>query len=328
MNFLKSASREAAERTIRKAATIIIWLSTIALAGLTIIVHPAVGQTPPGGFLYIVLLSSALALRRSKSRVAAGLLVFLSACGVVTGLLLLWSLWDWANSGHETPTTILKFAIALSIFSTFSLWITVRALQATMMLKKAFKNEPPPLPVTPNPRVMEQTCSMALGGEASDHFPHDEEFFYSPAAPIGRLRQWKIALSLAVVGALAAPFAFGTYKARPWYEVPVPLTAQQKEELASDLRTTNEELASDDCRFHNGYERWCRNLEDFKREIARELETDTREEARDDRSKYWMMNVGVAAATAVSLFGLAYSIPMLIRGVAFLARRYWRWLNA
>jgi hypothetical protein len=77
------------------------------------------------------------------------------------------------------------------------------------MLKKAFKNEPPPfgearqhdiepgtatianqglrtaggVPVIPNSRVMEphttKTCSMALGGmpfEASDHFPNDEKW--------------------------------------------------------------------------------------------------------------------------------------------------------
>jgi hypothetical protein len=51
--------------------------------------------------------------------------------------------------------------------------------------------------------------------------------------PTVRLRQWKIALSLAVVGALAAPFAFGTYKARPTYSVRVPLTAQEKEAAAA-----------------------------------------------------------------------------------------------
>ena len=47
-----------------------------------------------------------------------------------------------------------------------------------------------------------------------------------------------------------------------------------------------------------------------------------------DLLQYLAMNVGVAAATAFSLFGLAYLIPMLIRGVVFLAQRCWRWLNA
>jgi hypothetical protein len=65
-------------------------------------------------------------------------------------------------------------------------------------------------------------------------------------------------------------------------------------------------------------------------DIRAELESgmSTRSESHADLPKYWMMNLGTATATAVSLFGLAFLIPVLIRGVAFLARRYWRWLNA
>jgi hypothetical protein len=40
------------------------------------------------------------------------------------------------------------------------------------------------------------------------------------------------------------------------------------------------------------------------------------------------MNAGVAGATFVSVFGLAFLIPMLIYGLAFLAQRYWKWLKA
>jgi hypothetical protein len=158
----------------------------------------------------------------------------------------------------------------------------------------------------------------------------------SPAAPIGRLRQWKIALSLAVVGALAAPFAFGTYEAQPTYSVWVPLTAQEKENLANFLRT-------DDCKFLGKADQILCSIfpgaEIQKEPIRRELERGARETSHADLPKYWMMNVGIAAATAAGLFsltflipmlirGIAFLIPMLIRGVAFLARRYWRWLNA
>ncbi|MBN8978447.1 MAG: hypothetical protein J0I08_18405 [Rhizobiales bacterium] len=55
-------------------------------------------------------------------------------------------------------------------------------------------------------------------------------------------RHKKIALSLAIVGALASPFVFRTYKASPLYAVWVPLTPQQKENLAASLQ------ASNDCR--------------------------------------------------------------------------------
>jgi hypothetical protein len=147
---------------------------------------------------------------------------------------------------------------------------------------------------------------------------------------IGRPRQWKIALSLAVVGALAAPFAFRTYKAHPTYSAWVPFTAQDKEKLAIFLRT-------DDCRFIDDwydkpdcdyFKMSPLHFEGFKERIEDELKSGGIERGHADHSMYWMMNVGTAAATAVSLFGLVYLIPMLIRGVAFLARRYWRWLNA
>lgn len=47
-----------------------------------------------------------------------------------------------------------------------------------------------------------------------------------------------------------------------------------------------------------------------------------------DRLKYLAVNVGVAAATFVGVFALVYLIPMLVRGFAFLIRRYWKWLSA
>jgi hypothetical protein len=146
------------------------------------------------------------------------------------------------------------------------------------------------------------------------------------------LRQWKVALSLAVVGALAAPFAFRTYKADPKYVVVVPFTAHEKEQFANYLNT-------DDCKSFddndNPYRRiFCDDSKrkgegaDYKWRVEANLATGTWNEWHDDRPKYWMMNLGIAAATAASLFCLTFLIPMLARGVAFLARRYWRWLKA
>jgi hypothetical protein len=134
----------------------------------------------------------------------------------------------------------------------------------------------------------------------------------------GRRRQWKIALSLAIVGALAAPFVFRTYKARPTHSVWVPLTVREKENLAVSLQNSS----------------YCRRRTDndvihflcYKAKEKFELGGDY--EYHPDRPKYLAMNVGVAAATFVSFFALAFLIPILIHGVAFLARRYWTWLNA
>jgi hypothetical protein len=47
-----------------------------------------------------------------------------------------------------------------------------------------------------------------------------------------------------------------------------------------------------------------------------------------DWPKYLALNGGVAAATFASVFSLAFLVQMLIRGLAFSARRYWKRLNA
>jgi hypothetical protein len=51
-------------------------------------------------------------------------------------------------------------------------------------------------------------------------------------------------------------------------------------------------------------------------------------EHHPDWPKYLALNGGVAAATFASIIALAFLIPMLVRGSAFLIRRYWKWLNA
>jgi hypothetical protein len=60
----------------------------------------------------------------------------------------------------------------------------------------------------------------------------------------------------------------------------------------------------------------------------RQLEQGGYNQYRFDLFEYLVLNVGIAAVTFVSVFGLAFLIPMLIRGLAFVARRYWKWLNA
>jgi len=140
------------------------------------------------------------------------------------------------------------------------------------------------------------------------------------------MRQWKIALSLAVVGALAAPFAFRTYNVRTVSKVwVVPLTEKDKEQRKNYLGTK-------DCAYFEvsserlsclGTER-----ETFKRIIEEELERGKRAEFHADLAKDLALNVLIAAATGYILFLLAYLIPMLFRGIASLVRRYWNWLNA
>ena len=140
----------------------------------------------------------------------------------------------------------------------------------------------------------------------------------APTAHNRNKRPQKIALSLAIVGAIAAPFAYGTYKARPTYSVWVPLTAQEKENLA----------------FHLQRDEFCvKDSGNLNRDIVCRLNRDTfyrggRNEYHPDLLKYLTVNVGVAAGTFVSVFAFALLIPMLVRGFASLVRRYWKWLNA
>src|SRR5262249_34530942 len=53
------------------------------------------------------------------------------------------------------------------------------------------------------------------------------------------MNQRKLAISLAVIGAIAAPFAFRIYKMRPVSEMFVPYTAQEKERVAAYFKEVN-----------------------------------------------------------------------------------------
>jgi hypothetical protein len=135
-----------------------------------------------------------------------------------------------------------------------------------------------------------------------------------PAAPIGRLRQWKIALSLAVVGAAASPFALGTYKMRPpvvqrW----VSLAEEDNKEFAADLvarlKRTNDCLAIDD--------QWdvsdCYLGKKF-------LEDGGFYGPRPSMLLYLAINAAAAILVFGTIFGLTFLLPALLR-------RYWGWLN-
>jgi flagellar biosynthesis/type III secretory pathway M-ring protein FliF/YscJ len=52
-------------------------------------------------------------------------------------------------------------------------------------------------------------------------------------------KQRKIAVSLAVIGAIAAPLVFHTYQERPMTHALVPMTANEKATIAARLKETN-----------------------------------------------------------------------------------------
>jgi len=133
-------------------------------------------------------------------------------------------------------------------------------------------------------------------------------------------RQWKIALSLAIVGALAAPFVFRTYNARPTYS-----SAQEKENLAVSLQNSNycqRETTLD----ANAIVDVVADFLCYKNKEKFEL--GGHYEYHPDWLKYFAVNLGAAAATFVILFGLALLVPISIHALALSARRYWNWLRA
>jgi hypothetical protein len=136
---------------------------------------------------------------------------------------------------------------------------------------------------------------------------------HSIAFFVPQMKQRKIAISLAVVGAIAAPFVFHTYKTRPpTWRTWIPLTAEIKENTAANLKSTNncqvyedrnDGLALKSCRFEQ-----------------KALEEGGVYGPRPSMPLYLLLNAAVAVAAFGIIFGLTYLLPAL-------ARRYRRWLN-
>lgn len=140
------------------------------------------------------------------------------------------------------------------------------------------------------------------------------------------MRQWKIAVSLAIVGAAATPFVFHTWKSRPTSEVRVPLTAQEKERISAYMKET----------------KYCQTtahrideakalgvspvpMDAILPDIMCEEERDSLERGATinyypSLPKYLAINLAVALGAFGSIFGLSFLVPMLIR-------RYWNWLK-
>ena len=129
------------------------------------------------------------------------------------------------------------------------------------------------------------------------------------------MKQRKIAISLAVVGALAAPLGSGTYKKRPTDYFLEPLTAQQKQEFTDYV-----------AKFNNCQEAMHTPIDRISQEgetcIERLYLLRDGGEYRDYFSvrKYLARNVGAATIAFGVVFCLSYLLPAL-------ARRYWQWLN-
>jgi hypothetical protein len=130
------------------------------------------------------------------------------------------------------------------------------------------------------------------------------------------MKQRKIAISLAVVGAIAAPFAFRTYKMDPVLWTVVPYTTEQKEKVTAYVTDRCQGISED--KQAVPWKEWlswqyCRDeIEDLKRGGEEHAHTST------------PLYLAINAIAAAAGFGIIYGLTFLLPAVA---RRYWRWLN-
>ena len=155
--------------------------------------------------------------------------------------------------------------------------------------------------------------------------------------PAGRRRWRKIALSLAVVAALAGPFAFRTYEARPVYRA--PLTAQEKEQFANAQEYCRQNDRNNEIALKRRNQMALLGLEEDPNSVVGmgdivcsmgmgEFDPSGSYKYHFDLLEYFALNIGAAIVAFIGVYGLAFLIPMLVGGFAVLIRRYWKWLNA
>ena len=102
--------------------------------------------------------------------------------------------------------------------------------------------------------------------------------------------------------------------------VVVPLTTEEKEQMAAKLKSNNY------CQEQRDRLTKSHDFSDTLPVVACELEAKTLESGETIHSysrapKYLAINAAVVVVSFALIFGLTYFLPAL-------ARRYWKWLNA
>ena len=126
-----------------------------------------------------------------------------------------------------------------------------------------------------------------------------------------KVRRRKITIPVALVGAITAPLVFGTWKMQPTSETWVPLTADQKAKLGTYMQST------ENCRiFEAAF--WDKVFCDMELEKLRA--GGEYQYLYLSASKYLALNFATALGAFISVFGLTFLLPDLVR-------RYRLWLR-
>ena len=119
-----------------------------------------------------------------------------------------------------------------------------------------------------------------------------------------KARRWKIAIPVAVVAAIAAPFVFGTWRMSTTSETWVPLTADQKAKLEIYMQNT------ENCRTFeaaSGDKDFC-DMELEKLRAGGEYQY-----LYLSTPKYFALNFAVALGAFIAVFSLTLLLPGLSR---------------
>ena len=144
------------------------------------------------------------------------------------------------------------------------------------------------------------------------------------------MRQWKVAISLAIVGAVAAPFVFRTWKIPQTSYVRVPLTAEERKNYAADMERTNNCQTMPQTGHRPDETKTFAKIQD---EVIAEM-TCKAERASLERNaefrphlalpKYLAINLAVALAAFAGIFGLrtlnSHANPTLLEMAQSLGR--------
>ena len=135
------------------------------------------------------------------------------------------------------------------------------------------------------------------------------------------MKQWKVAISLAILGAIAAPFVTHTVRMNPTTETWIPLTQDEKERISTEMsKTSNCRTLSEqfDAKKNMGVKP---SVEDFMNVISQDsicrdqlksLELGGHAEAHQSILKYAALNLASALAGFGIVFGVAIVILSLI----------------
>jgi hypothetical protein len=130
------------------------------------------------------------------------------------------------------------------------------------------------------------------------------------------MKPWKLAISLAVIGAISAPFVAGSWRPRPNASMLIPLTEKERSNLNAQMEK------SKDCRLYQSRESKSDEdtLGDFMCQLDRERLADG---GHWIKSFSLFRHVATNAAFMLAVFAIIYALVLATFGAV---RKYFEWL--